>query len=85
MLRHVDIGNGLLIERWLGRSLAPDESISVNAHRPHDAPTGVEREALRREIVAQAREIGLRAQEAGDEEADDILHEAIAHVRGRHG
>jgi len=75
----------LLIERWLGRSLTGDETISVNAYRPHDAPSGREREALRREIVTQAREIGSRASEVSDEEADDLVREAIAHVRGQRG
>ena len=41
----------LLFERWLGRELAADETISVNAWRPHDAPRGERMEALRREIV----------------------------------
>jgi hypothetical protein len=30
----------LLVERWLGRALSNDETISLNAYRPHPAPTG---------------------------------------------
>jgi hypothetical protein len=52
----------LLVERWLGRALSNDETIRVTAYRPHCAPTGDEREVLRREIVTQAQEIGSRAQ-----------------------
>jgi hypothetical protein len=47
----------LIVERWLGRVLLNDETISVNAYRPHSAPGGGEREVLRREIMTQAREI----------------------------
>ena len=49
-----------LVERWLGRALANDETISVSAYRPHSAPTEDKREILRREIVTQAHEIGSR-------------------------
>ena len=54
----------ILIERWLGRPLSNDETISVNAYRPHPAPIGEERERLRREIVTQARDIGSRVPDA---------------------
>jgi hypothetical protein len=74
-----------VIERWLGQSLAGDETICVNAYRPHDAPSDGEREALRNEIVTQAEEIGSRAQDITEEEADDLVREATANVRGRHG
>ena len=75
----------LLVERWLGRPLSSDETISVNAYRPHSAPTGDEREILRREIVSQAREIGSRAQDTNEEEVDSLLDEAITDIRGRRG
>ena len=42
----------LLIERWLGRSLAGDETISVNAYRAHSVPPVEEREVLQRQIAA---------------------------------
>jgi len=48
----------LLVERWLGRALSGGETSTLNAYRPHAAPVGDEREALRRAIVAQARAIG---------------------------
>ena len=75
----------LLVERWLGRALANDETVSVSAYRPHSAPTGDKREILRREIVTQAHEIGSRIQDANEEDVDALLDEAIAATRSRRG
>lgn len=71
----------LLVERWLGRPISNDETISVNAYRPHAAPTGNEREMLWQEIMTQAREIGSRAQDANEDEIDALIDEAFAAVR----
>ena len=73
----------LLFERWLGRSLSNDETISVNVYRPHSAPTGDERETLRREILTQAGEIGSRVQDANEKDVDALLDEAFAATRGK--
>ncbi len=70
----------LLVERWLGRTVSEDETISLKAYKPHCAPAGPERESLRQEIVSQAREIGSR-QEIGEEEADALVDEAFADIR----
>jgi len=75
----------LLFERWLGRELSSDETISINAWRPHQAPTGTRLETLRRDIVSQAREIGSRAPEMAPEEIDALVEEAIDSVRGLRG
>ena len=75
----------MLVERWLGRPLSNDETISVNAYRPHSAPTGDQREILRREIVTQAQEIGSRVHDADEKDVDALLDEAIAATRGRPG
>ena len=75
----------LLVERWLGRPLSNDETISVNAYRPHAAPTGDDREILRREILTQAREIGSRVQDATEKDVDTLVDEACAATRGRRG
>lgn len=74
----------LLVERWLGRVLSGDETISVNVYRQHGAPTGDERGALRREIVTQAHEIGARAPDVSDDEINALLDEAFADTRRRH-
>ena len=52
----------LIVERWLGRALSNDETISLNAYRPHTPPARDKCETLRREIVTQAQEIVSRAQ-----------------------
>lgn len=75
----------LIVERWLGRALSNDETIRVSAYRPHSAPSGDERDLLRREIVTQAREIGSRVQESNEEDADALIEEAIAVTRARQG
>jgi hypothetical protein len=75
----------LLVERWLGRTLSNDETISVNAYRPHSAPTGDEREKLRQEVMTQAREIGSRVQDANEEDVGALVDEAITATRGRRG
>lgn len=72
----------LLVERWLGRPLSNDETISVNAYRPHAAPIGNEPEVLWREIMTQAREIGSRVQDADEKEIDALIDEAFAATRG---
>ena len=70
----------MLVERWLGRAVSEDETISLNAYKPHAAPAGPERESLRQQIVSQAREIGSR-QEIGEDEADALVDQAFAEIR----
>lgn len=72
----------LLVERLLGRTLSNDETISVNAYRPLITPGGVDREALRLQIVAQALDIGSRAPDVTTEEIESMLDEAFAETRG---
>jgi len=71
----------MLVERWLGRAVSDEETISLNAYKPHPAPVGPEREALRREIISQAGEIGSRAPEIGEEEAGALVDRAFAEIR----
>jgi hypothetical protein len=75
----------VIVERWLGRALSNDETISVNAYRPHAAPDSAKRQCLRRDIVAQAREIGARAEDITDRELEDLVSDAFEDVRGRRG
>jgi hypothetical protein len=75
----------LLVERWLGRALSDNETVSVSAYRSHVAPSGDQREALRRAIVSQSQEIGSRAQDVTEEEVDSLLDEAFTEIRGKRG
>jgi hypothetical protein len=72
----------MFVERWLGRALFRDETVTLNAYRPHAAPAGAEREAFRRTIIAQAREIGSRGPDVSEDEADALVDEAFAEIRG---
>ena len=74
-----------IVERWLGRVLSNDETISVNAYRPPTVPEIARRQKLRRDIVAQAREIGSRAEDITDREIEHLLGEAFSDVRGQRG
>jgi hypothetical protein len=75
----------LIAERWLGRALSSDETISINAYRPHAGPDSAKQQCLRQEILTQAREIGSRAEDITDRELEDLLGEAFDDVRGRRG
>ncbi len=74
-----------VVERWLGRHLVDDDTVSVNVYHPHSAPNGDEREVLWREILSQAREIGSRVPDASEKEVDALLDEAYAATRGKRG
>ena len=73
----------MFVERWLGRALFRDETVTLNAYRPPAAPAGPGRETLRRNIIAQAREIGSRGPDVSEDEADALVDEAFAEIRGR--
>jgi hypothetical protein len=75
----------LLLERWLGRTLSGDETISLKAYRPHAAPAGANLDTLRRDIIAQAREMALRAGNISEAELDTLLDEAFSETRGKRG
>ena len=71
----------MLVERWLGRPLSDDETVSLSVYHPHSAPTGLEREALWQEILSEAREIGSRAQPLSETEAAGLIDEAVESSR----
>ena len=73
----------LIVERWLGRALSSDETISISAYRPHTPPDSAKRETLRQSIIAQAREIGSRSDDTSDQEIDNLLSEAFDDIRAR--
>ena len=75
----------LLVERWLGRAFADNETVSVKAYRQHTGPADGKRQALQREIITQAEEIGSRGQDVTEEEVDALLDEAFAGIRGKRG
>ena len=70
----------VVVERWLGRPLLNDETIRVNAYRPHSAPVGDDH--VWDEIMSQAREIGSRVPDADEASIDALVDEAFKAVRG---
>jgi hypothetical protein len=72
----------IFVERWLGRPLSADETISLNLYRPHFPPSPTQRKALHREIVTKARQIGERAGQITEQDADSLVDEAFEQVRG---
>jgi hypothetical protein len=71
------------VERWLGRALSRDETVTLNAYRPHAAPAGADHDALRRNIIDQAREIGSRGRDVSEDEAGAVVDDVFAEIRGR--
>jgi hypothetical protein len=57
---------------------------NYSVHKASDLPPAcAEREALRRDIIAQAREIGSRGQGVSEDGDDALVDEAFAEIRGR--
>ena len=75
----------LIVERWLGRAVSSEETISINAYRPHAGPDSLKQQSLRHQIVSHAREIGSRAGDVSDRDLDELLGEAFDNVRGLPG
>jgi len=73
-----------ILERWLGRPIGNDETISLNVYRPHDAPGSGTRAELRHEILQQAKETGTRGQGMSESEIDALVDDAIAATRRSH-
>jgi hypothetical protein len=73
----------LMIERWLGRTLSSDETISISAYRPHTPPDSARRETLRQSIIGHAREIGARSGAVSNQEVDELLNDAYHDIRTR--
>ena len=72
----------LIVERRLGRAVSNEETISINAYRPHAGPDDLKQQRLRQDIVGQAREIASRAGDVTDRELDELLGEAFDNARG---
>ncbi len=69
----------LVVERWLGRPVGQDETITLTAY---PEPSESEREAAWRQVMAAADTIGSRVH-ADEAEVDDLVDEAIRDIRGR--
>ena len=72
----------LIVERWLGRALSNDETISVNAYRPHPFPIAPDDKSCGG--ISWPRHVrSARAEDIADREIKALVGEAFADVRGR--
>jgi hypothetical protein len=70
-----------VVERVLGRTLEPDEEVSIMAFSPHDAPSGEARQALARQLEERITKTAESARDVPDDEQEAVIKEALKHVR----
>jgi hypothetical protein len=68
----------LIVERWLGRAVSNEETISIQGISSACRPGDLKRQRLRHDIVGKAHEIGSGAGDVRDRELDELLGEAFA-------
>ena len=69
------------LEALLGRTLQPDESVSVRAYRPKAAPEGETRKAAYKRLFDRADRTAGRVRNIPDAEIDQAIDEAADFVR----
>jgi len=69
------------VERILGRSLKPNEEVSIMAFAPHEAPAGEARHALARQLEDRVTRTAARVRDVPDDEQEAAINEALNHVR----
>ena len=69
------------LEALLGRTLQPDESVSVRTYRPKAAPEGEARQAAYRRLLDRADRTAERVKNIPDAEIDQAIDEAADFVR----
>lgn len=67
--------------RLLGRPLEPEERISVMAYRPREPPAGVARAELADRLKDRIDQLSARLQDVPEAELDELIDEAVDHVR----
>jgi len=72
----------MFVERWLGRALFRDETVTLNAYRPHAAPAGPGANSPAEHHRSGPRDRLTRPRRLRDE-ADALVDEAFAEIRGR--
>jgi hypothetical protein len=69
------------VGRLLGRQLEPEEHISVMAYEPHAAPTGAARSELAARLKGRIDKTAAKLKDVAESEIDDLIDEAVNHVR----
>ena len=67
--------------RLLGRPLEPEEHISVMAYRPHEPPAGIARAELADRLKERIDHTITRLKDVPEAELDELIDEAVDHVR----
>ncbi len=70
-----------VVERMLGRALAPEEEVSIMAFSPHSAPVGEAREKMARQLEDRIARTAEQARDLPESEQEAAIDEAINHVR----
>jgi hypothetical protein len=70
-----------VVARLLGRPLEPEEHISVMAYQPHQAPSGDERAELARRFKERIDKTAAKLTDIPEAELDELIDEAVDHVR----
>jgi hypothetical protein len=65
----------------LGRALSDEEAIGIQTYLPHEAPSPDRQRALAEALRQHFAEIDEKAKNVPDDEAEEILEEAIRSVR----
>jgi hypothetical protein len=69
------------LEQLLGRALSDNETISVRAYQPHEAPSLEQQRAIADELRQYFAKIDLKSRDIPESEQEEILDEAIRSVR----
>ncbi len=69
------------VERALGRTLLEEEEVSIMAFAPHDAPGGPDRQAFAGKLEQRIRKTANRVKNVPDEQIEEVINEAVDHVR----
>jgi L-lactate utilization protein LutC len=69
------------MEKLLERPLQDNETVSVNAYRPHPVPTGQTRDALARQLKEHLDRCAEKVKDVPDAELESAINEALEHAR----
>jgi len=62
-----------VVEKFLGRSLADDESFDIQAYRCHPAPQGEDRQAAWKRLNSVTDRMAEKAKRLSDDDLDALL------------
>ena len=83
--RAMELGNAArsAVESLLGRKVADEEHVTVMAYPPETPESEPDRKAAVRELIEDLDSMAASASHIPEEEMDQLIDEAIRHVRHR--